>query len=82
MSSRSRVFGLIAALPLGAVLWAVVGKLLGAFYAWGTLTGSSFYSVPFGGEESLTILEIAGSIAFWWMLCAVVISRVSQAEAG
>jgi len=76
------VFGLIAALPLGAVLWAVVGKLLGAFYAWGTLTGSSFYSVPFGGEESLSIVEIAASIAFWWALCAAVISRVSQADAG
>jgi hypothetical protein len=76
------VLVLIAALPLGGVVWAVVGKLLGAFYELGTLSDNSFYSVPFGGEESLTNLEIAASILFWWILCAVVISRVARGEAG
>jgi hypothetical protein len=77
MPSRSlpRLLVFIAALPVGIVLWVVVGKLLG-LYGQEEFVGSSFYSVPFGADESLSNVEIGGSILFWWLMCGVVMDRI------
>jgi hypothetical protein len=70
-----RLLVFIAALPVGAALWALVGGLLG-IYGSDAFSGVSFYSVPFGADETLTGLDIAGSIIFWWSMCGVVMDRI------